>query len=109
MFMRAKRNIQSELQSSVAKSIIRVAKRYNITEVSEGWKKNREAGFTDWNLTGLSTLLCELLSFAEQAVEDSTEVTEQPLGVLQQLQGLGVGEVGGAVKQRSAWRPNKHR
>lgn len=46
------------------------------------------------------TFLCELLSFAEQAVEDGTEVGEQPLAVLQQLQRLRVGEVGRAVKQR---------
>lgn len=48
-----------------------------------------------------STFLCELLSFAEEAVEDGAEVGEQPLAVLQQLQGLRVCEVGRAVEQ---WR-----
>lgn len=54
------------------------------------WKQRRGDG----------TFLCELLSFAEQAVEDGTEVGEQPLAVLQQLQRLRVGEVGRAVEQR---------
>lgn len=52
--------------------------------------------------------MCEFLSFAEQAVEDGAEVAKQPLGVLQQLQRLRVGEVGRAVEQRSAWRPNRN-
>lgn len=40
------------------------------------------------------TFLCELLSFTEQTMEDGPEVTEQPLAVLEQLQGLRVCEVG---------------
>lgn len=40
------------------------------------------------------TFVCELLSFIEQTEEDATEITEQPLAVLQQLQGLRVCEVG---------------
>lgn len=60
-------------------------------------------------MCGCGTFLCELLSLAEQTVEDGTEVTEQPLAVLQQLHRLRVCEVGGAVKQRCTWGTNTHR
>lgn len=57
-------------------------------------------------LCGHNTFLCELLSFTEETVEDGTEVTQQSLAVLQELQGLRVCEVWWAVKQRRTYKTN---
>lgn len=60
-------------------------------------------------LCGYNTFLCELLSFTEETVEDGTEVTQQSLAVLQELQGLRVCEVWWAVKQRCTYKTNIHK
>lgn len=65
-----------------------------VTETHVGSEQNKK------RKPGHGTFLSELLSFAEQAVEDGTEVGEKPLAVLQQLQGLRICEVGRAVEQR---------